>query len=124
MFPEKYSSETISFADFSQIYQEFLENDLSSEFSLSSISSSTQPGVQAMINAIRTFDHQGTGFISQAELQFSNSCSITKSLILYSVVLTGLGDKLSDDEFSRLRPFMDITPSGQVSYERKLKCRL
>lgn len=45
-------------------------------------------------------------------------------LILISdlLVLTGLGDKLKDSEFDDLRQFMEISPSGQVSYERKLKC--
>lgn len=38
----------------------------------------------------------------------------------YCLVLTGLGDKLTDEEFAKLRAFMDITPSGQISYERKL----
>ena len=72
---EKLHQETVSFSQFNQIYQEFLENDLSHDLSLSSISKSPsghEPTLQSMINAIRTFDHQGTGFISQAELQFSN----------------------------------------------------
>jgi hypothetical protein len=69
-------SEKIRFSDYSQIYQEFLESDLCHDLGLSSIAApSTQPStnLQAMINAIRTFDHQGTGFISQAELQFSKN---------------------------------------------------
>ena len=38
-----------------------------------------------------------------------------------AVVLTGLGDKLKDEEFEDLRQFMEISPNGQVSYDRKLK---
>ena len=38
---------------------------------------------------------------------------------LISLVLTGLGDKLKDSEFDDLRQFMEISPNGQVSYERK-----
>lgn len=30
-----------------------------------------------------------------------------------------MGDHLSDEEFEELRQFMEITPSGQISYERK-----
>ena len=42
-------------------------------------------------------------------------------LISDLLVLTGLGDKLKDAEFDDLRQFMEISPSGQVSYERKSK---
>ena len=71
--------EELSFADFERIYQEFEENNLSSKLQLSSITpndqpvSSNKPSQEQMIHAIRTFDHQGTGFISQSELKFSKN---------------------------------------------------
>lgn len=40
-------------------------------------------------------------------------------MCFFALVLTGLGDKLKDEEFEDLRQFMEISPNGQVSYERK-----
>lgn len=49
------------------------------------------------------------------------SCVMTMTTLFDNVrvVLTGLGEKLADEEFEDLRQFMDVGPSGQVSYERK-----
>lgn len=93
--------------------------DSSLEFnSISSASDSLKTNsLNAMINAVRTFDHQGTGFISLNELKFSKHDLLC--IVLMIVVLTGLGDKLKDGEFDDLRQFMEISPNGQVSYERK-----
>jgi Ca2+-binding EF-hand superfamily protein len=83
-----------------------------------------------MIRAIGTFDTHGSGLISIQELRFStlerDQCYGDALLsfpmlflFLRSLVLTGLGDKLSDAEFDSLRVFMRTGDgNGQISYER------
>ena len=113
----------INLNDFSAIYEE--NQDASLEFkSISGDYADSTSLKYSMINAIRTFDHQGTGFISINEFKFSNNLIHTYRYIyniscFCFVVLTGLGDKLKDTEFDDLRQFMEVSPNGQVSYDRK-----
>lgn len=58
----------MSLTDFTEIYEENQETNL--EFK--SISNAKNvSSLNSMINAVKTFDHQGTGFISINELKFS-----------------------------------------------------
>lgn len=95
------SKQSINLNDFIEIYGD--QQDSSLEFNSISLANNQNSTLNSMINAVRTFDHQGTGFITLTELKF---------------VLTGLGDKMKDAEFDDLRQFMEISPNGQVSYER------
>lgn len=64
--------------------------------------------VEDMVEGLRNFDSDGNGFISSAELRH---------------LLTGLGEKMSDDEVDQL---MDgggnlVDENGQVNYENFVK---
>lgn len=115
---EKLDTKMINLNDFISVYGEHQDSSL--EFNSIAGASESKPSnsLNAMINAVRTFDHQGTGFISLNELKFSMEYTLNV-FILMILVLTGLGDKLKDGEFDDLRQFMEISPNGQVCYERK-----
>lgn len=116
MLLEKLGKNQITLNDFLTIHEE--NQDASLEFnSISEGGLNVKNSLNSMINAVRTFDHQGTGFISINELKFSNF-EFPRFFFNYFVVLTGLGDKLKDEEFEDLRQFMEISPNGQISYER------
>lgn len=115
---ESISGAKIQFEDFARVYGEQLDRKL--EFTTLEDSSMLQEtSITSMTNAIKTFDHQGTGFISLNELKFSKAQALIFKLKKIILVLTGLGDKLKDEEFAELKQFMEISPNGQVSYERK-----
>lgn len=114
---EKLNKTHITLADFIEIYEENQDSFL--EFRSISGGESAKTSINAMINAVKTFDHQGTGFISINELKFSKFEGVRISNLMRFLVLTGLGEKLKDSEFDDLRQFMEISPNGQVSYERK-----
>jgi Ca2+-binding EF-hand superfamily protein len=114
---EKLGKNQITLNEFIAIHEE--NQDASLEFnSISEGGSSVKNSLNSMINAVRTFDHQGTGFISINELKFSDLCEFPVFIFKF-LVLTGLGDKLKDEEFEDLRQFMEISPNGQISYERR-----
>lgn len=119
---ERLNKNHVNLNDFSVIYEE--NQDVNLEFkSISNIGTDGQYlTLNSMVNAVKTFDQQGTGFISINELKFSTNYKNREReryVLIIFIVLTGLGDKLNDIEFDDLRQFMEISPNGQVSYERK-----
>ena len=74
----------INLTDFIEIYEENQDSTLE----LRSISGgeTLKVSMNSMINAIKTFDHQGTGYISINELKFStkdtSECNIINSVYL------------------------------------------
>lgn len=75
-FLESVGEAQISFENFARIYGEQRDKEL--EFKATTTKdSSTDPrgnnSIIAMTNAIKTFDHQGTGYISVNELKFSKT---------------------------------------------------
>jgi Ca2+-binding EF-hand superfamily protein len=69
---ESISGAKIQFEDFARVYGEQLDRKL--EFTTLEDSSMLQEtSITSMTNAIKTFDHQGTGFISLNELKFSKA---------------------------------------------------
>ena len=59
----------INLADFTEIYEENQDGTL--EFRSISGGETLKVSLNSMINAVKTFDHQGTGFINTNELKFS-----------------------------------------------------
>ena len=57
---------------------------------------------QELIDAFHVFDKDGNGFISAAELR---------------LVMTNLGEKLTDDEVDELIREADLDGDGQINYE-------
>lgn len=114
---EKLGKAHVNINDFIEIYGE--NQDASLEFNSISEGGNAKNSLNSMINAVKTFDHQGTGYISINELKFSKQRGVYVCYEFIFLVLTGLGDKLKDEEFENLRQFMEISPNGQVSYERK-----
>jgi len=60
----------VNLNDFITIYGE--NQDASLEFKPISEGGNAKNSLNSMINAIKTFDHQGTGYISLNEVKFSN----------------------------------------------------
>jgi Ca2+-binding EF-hand superfamily protein len=69
MRAEKLNKKNLNEDDFIKIYDDF--QDLELEFMSIQPNPEHRKSPNAMINAIRTFDHQGIGFISINELKFS-----------------------------------------------------
>jgi Ca2+-binding EF-hand superfamily protein len=61
----------VNLSDFMAIYEE--NQDASLEFNSISDEGKGKNSLNSMINAVKTFDHQGTGYISINELKFSKS---------------------------------------------------
>jgi Ca2+-binding EF-hand superfamily protein len=61
----------VNLSDFMAIYGE--NQDASLEFNSISDEGKGKNSLNSMINAVKTFDHQGTGYISINELKFSKS---------------------------------------------------
>lgn len=66
---EKLGKANVSLNDFIRIYGE--NQDASLEFNSISEGGNTKNSLNSMINAVKTFDHQGTGYISLNEVKFS-----------------------------------------------------
>ena len=80
-FLEKINKHYINLNDFSEIYSENQDSSLEFTDISDSKQSSQSTTLNAMINAIKSFDHQGTGFISINELKFSKRKGEEISLI-------------------------------------------
>lgn len=83
---EKYNKSHVTLADFAKIYAE--NQDAILEFksiskNINGDNSNDSNSLNAMINAVRTFDHQGTGFISLNELKFGKNTFGLCSLFIY-----------------------------------------
>lgn len=68
---EKLGKGEVNLSDFMAIYGE--NQDASLEFNSISDEGKGKNSLNSMINAVKTFDHQGTGYISINELKFSKS---------------------------------------------------
>ena len=70
LFVEKLNKTHINLADFTEVYEENQDSKLEFQ-SISGGEGGAKVTINSMINAVKTFDHQGTGFISINELKFS-----------------------------------------------------
>lgn len=70
------------------------------------------------VRGFQVFDKDGTGFIGVGELKYGHSpLSIaSKSELNHGIVLTSLGEKLSDDEVEELLKGVNIGKDGSINY--------
>lgn len=73
----KIAKDWITLEDFGFVYDEYQDETLKfipiSESNFDHQTGENNKVPPALVDAIRTFDHQGTGFISLNELKFSNN---------------------------------------------------
>ena len=55
-----------------------------------------------MLEAFKTFDRDGNGFLSMAELRY---------------VMVNIGEKLTDDELEEMMREADVDGDGKINYE-------
>lgn len=67
------------------------------------------------VRGFQVFDKDGTGFIGVGELKYGKPLLGERSLTL-NIVLTSLGEKLSDDEVEELLKGVNIGKDGSINY--------
>jgi Ca2+-binding EF-hand superfamily protein len=68
------------------------------------------------VRGFQVFDKDGTGFIGVGELKYGIPAPIFSPFSNLQIVLTSLGEKLSDDEVEELLKGINIGKDGSINY--------
>jgi calmodulin len=68
------------------------------------------------VRGFQVFDKDGTGYIGVGELKYGKSLPFLKYTLTFILVLTSLGEKLSESEVEELLKGVDVGKDGTVNY--------
>jgi calmodulin len=72
------------------------------------------------VRGFQVFDKDGTGLIGVGELKYGTSSPACPSSTALIIVLTSLGEKLSDDEVEELLKGVNVGKDGSINYNGSL----
>lgn len=75
------------------------------------------------VRGFQVFDKDGTGLIGVGELKYGKSfpCALLSvGSLMFTIVLTNLGEKLSDDEVEELLKGVNVGKDGSINYNGSL----